>query len=30
MDNTGIRILGAVLVVISCSGMGFFMAEQWG
>lgn len=30
MDNTGIRILGAVLVVISCSGMGFFMAGQWG
>ncbi len=29
MDNTGIRILGAVLVVISCSGMGFFMAGQW-
>ena len=30
MDNTGLRILGAVLVVISCSGMGFCMAEHGG
>ena len=30
MVNTGIRLLGAVLVVVSCSGMGFFLAGQWG
>lgn len=30
MGNTGIRLLGAALVVVSCSGMGFFMAGQWG
>lgn len=29
MDNTWLRILGALLVVLSCSGLGFFMAAQW-
>lgn len=30
MADTGIRLLGAALVVISCTGMGFFLAGQWG
>ena len=30
MVNTGVRLLGAILVVVSCSGMGFFLAGQWG
>ncbi len=29
MDNTWLRIIGALLVIISCSGLGFFMAAQW-
>ncbi|WP_367567497.1 stage III sporulation protein AB [Lacrimispora sp.] len=29
MDNRWLRILGAVFVIISCSGLGFFMAGQW-
>lgn len=30
MADMGIRLLGAALVVISCTGMGFFLAGQWG
>ena len=29
MDNTWLRMLGGGLVVVSCSGLGFFMAGQW-
>lgn len=29
MADTGIRLLGAVLVVVSCTGMGFFLAGEW-
>lgn len=29
MVHTWIRIVGAVFVVLSCSGLGFFMASQW-
>lgn len=30
MDRTFIKILGAALVIISSSGLGFYMAAQWG
>lgn len=29
MDREVFRLTGAALVIISCSGMGFYMADQW-
>ena len=29
MDKMILRILGSVLVILSCSGLGFYMASQW-
>ena len=29
MDNTWLRIAGSAMVIIACSGMGFYMAGQW-
>ena len=29
MGNTWLRLTGAALVIISCSGLGFYMAAQW-
>lgn len=29
MGNTWLRLAGAALVIVSCSGLGFYMASQW-